>query len=64
VRHQHQRRAFFERHADAGKRGADTRVVSDLAVFHRHVEVFADQHSLIGERQVCHLDDGHTVFGN
>ena len=46
VRDQPERRAAFDKGAESGKRRANARVVSDLAVVERHVEVDADEYAL------------------
>jgi hypothetical protein len=52
---QHQARALLECVAYAGERRAYARVVRDLAVFHGHVEVHADQDPLVGKVEVRHF---------
>ena len=46
VRHDHDRCAAIEERLDRWNCGADTRVVDDLSIGERHVEVDAQQHAL------------------
>jgi hypothetical protein len=46
VRHDHHRRAAVKERLDGWHSGADARVVDDLSVGERHVEVNAKQHAL------------------
>src|SRR5690606_474800 len=50
VRGDHHRRAGIQRHADAGHRGTDARVLGDVArVVEGDVEVGADEYALAGK---------------
>ena len=61
VREQHDARARFHGVADGRQRGADAGVAGDLAVFHRHVEIFADQHPFTLQVQVGHAFEVHRL---
>ena len=55
VRGHHHRRPLPQGHLDGRQRGADTRVLGDLAVLYGRVEIGADEHPLAGEVEVGHF---------
>src|SRR3569832_1961471 len=59
MRHHHHARAGLDRALDGRQGRADARIVGDLAVLERHVEVFAHQHALVGEVEHEQIDHGH-----
>jgi hypothetical protein len=54
VRHDHDRRAFFQCHAQRRNGRQQACIGSDLARADGHVEVFADQHALAVQVDVLH----------
>ena len=53
VRGQDRRRAVVQRVRDRRQRRSDARVVADFAVFERHVEVDADEHTLAAQIEIA-----------
>ena len=46
---------------DRRQRRTNPRVARHLAVFHRHVQVLADENPLAGQCEVGHLDNRHGL---
>src|SRR5689334_5967178 len=59
MRREHEARALLERTAYSRKRCAYTRIVRDLAIFHRHVEIDTDEDPLLAQVEIGHFDDVH-----
>jgi hypothetical protein len=58
VRHHEHACARAERGTQRRERGVDPRRARDLAVFHGHVEILADQHALAAQVEIGHPFDG------
>jgi hypothetical protein len=56
---EHRRRAGVERELNRRQGGAQSRVVADLSVFQRHVEVDANENALAFEVEVFDRELGH-----
>ena len=64
--HQHHLGSRLEGMLNGRQRGTDTSIAGDLAVFHRHVQVFTDQNAFACQIQVGHALEVHglaTSFG-
>jgi hypothetical protein len=61
VRGHHDRSTGLERTSNRRQRCADAAVIADLAVFHRHVQIGANQHPLALQVHVLHALERHDV---
>ena len=62
MRHQHHFGSRLQGVLDGGQGRADTRIAGDLAVLHRHVQVFPDENALACQIQVGHAFEVHVVL--
>src|SRR6185369_17281937 len=63
VRSENHTRAVIDRVLDRRQRRSDARIVVNLAVFDRHVEVDADEQSLAGKGKIFYRQFRHRITG-